>query len=778
MAVEDIFAAPAGQESGRILTLGSVINAVWSSKWLVLACILIASANSAYQSLQRVPTYTATARLLIEPAARSLLDLNQMFGGRGANAVDATQLELLRSRPFIQRVLAREQLMPERSTPSAAAAALMPAPEPAQFSFRAWWNGWTVRLSDTLRSLIGRTPTQGEDPSRLPESVRDQRLQGRINFVRGSMRIVPVSGTNLVDISWRSGDRVFATRMANGIAEEFVAYHLDTQTRIARQASDYAGAQIDRLREQLLNDDVELARLGEQLGIDTNTVQTGTQAPQNSGQLAVAQADRGQKQSHYRMIQNSSPRNLTEVANSAQVRTARQSVERLDGEYADLRRRFTDQHPEVQALLQDLEDSRRRLAAAEQTAYSAELARARSAYRAAQEFESRLRQEFNPIPAAADPATREETLAYQDLRQRVDSQREMLDTFLERRGALELQSDAQASPAAFTIRVVDPATLPNVPSGGNLTNAMFSAALIGLAIGIALALVIDFVDSTLRSPEDVTRRLNMTTLATISSLTSARKAGKSGAYSYGGKGNSYVSDELDADVPPHFIVDRAPRSTIAEEYRSLRTALLLSTAAGAPRTLLVTSSDPGEGKTTTAANLAISLAQTGKKVLIVDADMRRPRLSSIFDVGDGEGLSNYLAGSAHWRALVQETSIQNLWLLGSGPIPPNPAELFASDLDEQFLKESVEHFDMVVLDSPPVMTVVDPVILAPEVDGVLLVARARRTPHHVVAKAKARLESVDAKLLGLALNGVETPRGSYYSSAYRYRKSGTETPLA
>lgn len=777
MAVEDLFAPPTDGESGRTLTFGSVLGAIWSSKWIVLICVILASANSTYQSLQRVPVYRATSRLLIEPSSPAMLDLTQVFGRRGANAVDATQLELLRSRPFIERVIEREQLMPERSAAATAAADAPPPAAPAGLTLRARWNRATTWASDYLRAVIGRSPPTGEDPSRLPESVRDQRLQSRINFVRGSMQIVPVSGTNLVDISWRSTDRVFATRMANGIAEEFVAYHLDTQARIARQASDYAAAQIDRLRDKLLQDDVELARLGEDLGIDESVTRNGPQPAQNSGQLAAAQADRGQKEAHYRLVQNSSPRTLTEVANSSQVRQAQQQVERLDGEYADLRRRFTDQHPEVQSVSRDLEDSRRRLASAEQAAYSAELARARTAYRAAQEYESRLRQGLNLEPTSTSSATREEMLAYRDLRQRVDSQREMLDTFLERRGALDLQSDAQASPAAFTIRVVEPATLPQLPAGGNLTSAMFSAALVGLGIGILLALLIDFVDSTLRTAEDVTRRLNMTTLATISSLASARKASKSGAYTYG-QDSSYVVDDLDPNMAPHFIVDKAPRSTIAEEYRGLRTALLLSTAAGAPRTLLVTSSDPGEGKTTTATNLAISLAQTGKKILIVDADMRRPRLSSIFEVSEEEGLSNYLAGSAHWRALVQDTAINNLWLLGSGPIPPNPAELFASDLDEKFLKESLEHFDMVVLDSPPVMTVVDPIILAPETEGVLLVARAHRTPHHVVAKAKARLQSVDAKLLGLVLNGVQTRGRAYYSAAYRYRTKNAEGPVA
>jgi capsular exopolysaccharide synthesis family protein len=221
---------------------------------------------------------------------------------------------------------------------------------------------------------------------------------------------------------------------------------------------------------------------------------------------------------------------------------------------------------------------------------------------------------------------------------------------------------------------------------------------------------------------------------------------------------------LDTTLPAELVAHQQPRSVPAEEYRELRTALLLSTAGGAPRRLLLTSSQPGEGKTTTTCNLAISLAHAGKKVLLVDGDMRRPRLDGIFAKEGSPGLANYLAGSAPWQELTLDTEVPNLWLLPSGPVPPNPAELFAGDLYGQMANEVLDSFDLMLVDSPPIDPVVDALMLAQHADGIVVVVRASATPHHAVSRARRKLEEVRGRLLGIVLNQVQPTggRGGYY----------------
>jgi capsular exopolysaccharide synthesis family protein len=283
---------------------------------------------------------------------------------------------------------------------------------------------------------------------------------------------------------------------------------------------------------------------------------------------------------------------------------------------------------------------------------------------------------------------------------------------------------------------------------------------LSLVAGIGLAFLLDFLDDTVKSLEDVDRYLHIPALALIPASRNERARLLPLGSQSPGRPHETTALAMIEDV----------RSPIAESYRHLRTSLLLSSAGQPPKTILVTSSQPSEGKTTTAINTAFMLAQTGAEVLLVDCDLRRPRLHVHFDLPNGKGLTNWLSGETELDKLIQSYDKNpNLKILTSGPVPPNPAELLGSDEMRKLLKILGERFSHIVLDSPPAISFTDASILSTMVDGVVLVVHGGRSSRAVVRRAKQQLLDVGAHIFGIVLNNVKLETQDYYYSGYYSR---------
>jgi capsular exopolysaccharide synthesis family protein len=296
------------------------------------------------------------------------------------------------------------------------------------------------------------------------------------------------------------------------------------------------------------------------------------------------------------------------------------------------------------------------------------------------------------------------------------------------------------------IRVVDPAEIPRAPISPNTPNNLLAALLGGGVLAVGLAFFLEYLDNHLNNPEDVRRHLGLPFLGMI--------------------------PELFGDEAAHFSARNGVPPNFSESFRSLRTNILFSSMPEGTRTLSVTSTGPREGKTLVATNLAIGLAQTGFRVLLIDADMRRPRVHTFFDRPRQPGLSNMLVSTAVFSESVHTTGVDGLWMLPAGASPPNPAELLGTKRFSDFIASLCPQFDWVIIDTPPVMAVTDPAVVAHLTNGVLFVVGAAMTNRDAARHAVEQLERGHARFVGVVLNRVDLKHQSYYYSPYYTRAYG------
>jgi capsular exopolysaccharide synthesis family protein len=408
-----------------------------------------------------------------------------------------------------------------------------------------------------------------------------------------------------------------------------------------------------------------------------------------------------------------------------------------------------------------------------------------SEFQTALNRERSLEAEFNGQKSEAFKMNSSAVL-YNGLKVEIQNKKTLLDSLLRRESETGVEARLKGLRTS-NIRVVDRAREPVRPSSPNKKRNLILALILGLGGGVGLAFLFDFLDNSVKTSEDVERYAGLPTLGVVPkfSLEGANKA-----YSYGrrlkgrkeppqleaGTGSETAADAapfvvaleraeapLTIELVPHFF----PNSRLAESYRSIRTALLLSSADKPVKSIAVTSALPGEGKTVSVANLAITLAQSGKTVLVVDADLRRPRQHRLFKVKNTFGLTTYLTDSVPIKNVVKSTDIANLFLVNAGPIPPNPAELLGSDKMTRFIKMMGEECDFMIFDLPPMLEISDALVLGAKVDGVVLVVWGDKTSREALKKAREKLDMLKVRTLGVIINNVTLPHhGAYYYKDY------------
>ena len=569
---------------------------------------------------------------------------------------------------------------------------------------------------------------------------------------RSSLTVTPIEYTNLVNIYFRHTDPRIATDVANAIATVFRENDIREQATGSQRAEDVLAKEIVDLQARIHANEqrrINYRRsndlpLGDMEGQNFTAVRLTTY----SAQLQDAEKNRKEAEAAYQTALKTRASGdmwaIPEVQKDENVRRLREQISKLEQERASLLVNYTEQWPGVQKIDRQLARLREEL----QQAPGEIVTRMKAQYESAVQKERQLSSSYHTERGRANTQSVAE-MGLKDLNQSIETDRQNLNLYMQRLNEVKVLGPQRSD---GNVSQVEEARTPRSPIGPPRVRNIIIALLLSLGVGVGLAFLLDYLDDTLKSVEDVDRHLHLPTLALIPAPREARRL----------IGRAPAPAAAPGDATALALIEDVC-SPVAEAYRHLRTSLLLSSAGQPPKTVLVTSSQPSEGKTTTVVNIATMLAQTGADVLVLDCDLRRPRVHAHFGMPNGRGVTNYLSGESRVSDLIQTYDrLPNLKVLTSGPVPPNSAELLGSDEMRKLLYQLSEHFTHIVIDSPPAISFTDASILSTMVDGVMLVVHGGRSSRAVVRRAKQQLQDVGAHIFGIVLNNVQMGGTDYY----------------
>lgn len=730
-------------------------------RWAVLlACCLLAAIFSAVRYALTEKVYKATATIQIERKRLSLLALGQAGWLEDWWNLEyyPTQYRLLRSRGMAERVVLNLRLHEDPS-----------------FNPRA------------AQQVLQGGRAGGDSSSELAG------LAGR---VMGGLTVSPIAETQLVELSYQSTSPELASRIANGYADVFIEWGIENRTYTVGQASSFLSAQIETLRQEIEERQKQLNSFTSKSGF---TLDPAGEALVQRRQTLEQQynsvvAERISKEAAYNELRSGSGSG-SDAGSDLRAGELRADLIRLESEYQKKLAVYTEEWPEMKAMKAEIAEKKEQLKRMGAATRQEAAERARAEYQKAKREEESLESELRRL--AADARLQNgSVLEYANQTTYIETRKQLLAELVKRQSETEVASRVQTSQES-NVRVVDRAIVPGSPFKPSLQSDMSKSLIAGFLLGVLAIFLLEYLDRSVKDPEELESLLGLPTLAVIPDIDEKSRSGgmrvrygKGYSYQYGyGYGYGYNSkdperQESSTDAKGDKPIERqiellphhSPRLAVSEAYRSLRTALLLSTA-GELHTVALTSAEPGEGKTATTTNLGVVMAQLGRRVLLVDADLRRPRMHKVFRISNRTGLVTYLTAHVDENSLFTETGVPNLWVCPSGPIPPNPSELLASGRMKEFLEMVGRRFDFVLIDTPPTLPVADAVIIGTLVDGVIVCARAGVVTREDAKFCRDRLAYADLRVLGSVLNRYRTAPGRY-NKKYRYYGVYEEKPDA
>jgi capsular exopolysaccharide synthesis family protein len=565
----------------------------------------------------------------------------------------------------------------------------------------------------------------------------------------GRVQVVPVRGSRLVDVFFVSADPQFAARAVNVLAEEYVNQNLEFRLQNTDKTLQWLTDEVAKQQNVVQTSERMLAEYRENqnaLSLEDRQNIIVSRLNQVNDAAAKARTDRIQKETVYNQVVAAKDREtLSTIASNPFVQQLKARIVDLERERSRLSERYGEKYPDVQRVNAQIADAQRQL----DEEVDKNVQAIKADYQASVEAEKQFGKELDQQKEQATDLNRK-SIDYSVLQREAESNRQVYESLLQREKELRVVSNSRAN----NVRLLDRAEVPGGPFTPNTQRAWMMALLFGLGIGIAAAFAIDYLDDTVKTPEDVTWRLHLNFLGLVPKVHGERHPLLSGP------------------VPHDF----------GEAFRALRTALVASSGTDATRLIAITSTQPLEGKTTTAVNIALALAIGGARVLLIDADMRRPSLHKAMRLPNDRGLAELLSGKARMREVVQRCGDPNLLVIPAGHTPPNPSELLASDRMRAFLHQlTTGPFDWVIIDTPPVLAVTDAVVLAPLVHSVSFVVGAEMTRWRLAERAIETLQAGHPRSIAAILNRVDFDRNRYYYSRYyghQYKSYYAEAPAA
>ncbi len=736
-----------GPAANEPTQLRDYLFVILKRKWLILSLCVVVTSLVAVQMFRQPSIYQAESTVRIEQRTKNVLQTKEfVLNAQPDSNFWGTQIKLLQSPSLARQVALTLDLQHNPTFFGGQQAGVFT-------SLRRMFTGEKPKskvlpAGPTGLNVVGATQLKEQPLS--PEELAA--LEPYEDTIIGNEQVDGIVGTNLFTIKFKHTDPEMAQKVANTLAEVFASNNLERSTQNSTKAEDLLAREIADLQTKIKHDTEVLFNYAREHNLPPTTNSNLDVESQRladlSKQILEAENLRKTAQSVYESAKSAPDKfAIPEVQKSGRVTALRDRISLLKERREALRVTYTDQWPEVKRLdvvIKPLETEQDR-------AVEEVINGLKAAYEASLAHENSIRSMYNAQRGTTNQQTRDqiEMAAYS---QALETNKQYLNTLLQRQREVQVALGDKGN----EVSVENYSRVPHAPIGPARIRNIMIAFVLSLVAGIGLAFLLDFLDDTVKSLDDIDRYVHLPALAMIPASHGVRRGLKGGPMVPGGNSESTALAMID-DV----------RSPIAESYRHLRTSLLLSSAGQPPRTILVTSSQPSEGKTTTAINTAYMLAQTGADVLIIDCDLRRPRLHAQFEVSNARGLTTWLSGEKDLEGLVQVSPrTPNLKILTSGPVPPNPAELLGSEEMRRLLTHLCERYAHIIIDSPPAISFTDASILSTMVDGVMLVVHGGRSSRAVVRRAKQQLLDVGAHIFGVVLNNVRLETQDYYYQSY------------
>jgi exopolysaccharide transport family protein len=727
-------AAPGGYPAAPMQdsALREYVRVLIKSKWVVLGSVALVVGLVMISTLRSTPIYEAVGSIAInkmDPITFNLKDSSSSFDYYDPADMD-TEVRILKSDLLALQVV--RQLDLDRQ-PEFGAKSKSP--------------------SSSLELTTDALP---------PDSAMTSAALA--NF-KGSLQVSLVPNTRIIEIRYRSPDKNIAANVVNTLANTYVEQNFKTRFESTMQASDWLSKQLVDLQIKVETSQEKLVKYQKEheiLGIDEKQNITTAKLDELNRELTSAESARMEKESIYHLVQSGDSDSIAAAANvdgaargssanSALLEKLREQQADLKIQVAQLSTQFGPSYPKLAQLSSQLKEVDAQI----QSEMHKVAARLRGDYLAAVQRESMLRSALEQQKQEANKLN-ESAIEYSLLKRDVDANRTLSEGLLEKLK----EAGVTAGLRSNNFRIVDVARVPTAASGPNLLRNLGLALALGLSTGIGLAFLLEGMDNTIRTPEQAQIISALPSLGMI-------PLGSRSTKELGSRQNLALTSSKEA---VELVTQSRPRSQMAESYRALRTSLLLTFAGGPPKVILVTSALPEEGKTTTSVNSSIVLAQKGTRVLLIDADLRRPSIHKTLGMGPKVGLSNVLTGTATLQqAIIPSTILPDLFVLPAGTPPPNPAELLASTKMKNVLEELRKQYDHIVIDSPPTLSVTDAVVMSTSADAVVLVIRSGHTTKPALRRARDILLQVNARVCGVLVNAVDLSSPDYY---YHYEYQG------
>ncbi len=732
--------------NAKQIDLRDYLRVVQKHRWTIATVFCVIFVSVLLFTFTATPIYQATTRLIIEKENPKVVSFQEVMSV-DSSGLDyyQTQYKIIESRAVAREVIKRTGL--DR------VAEFNPEPEGGVFrdvlqavtGFFAWVGSFLRTDEAETAGRIGEA-----------ESERDAPL---VNAVVQRIEVTPIRNSRLVDVSFESRDPALAARAANAVARSYIDLTLETKLKATQDAMTWLTSRIEEERRKVDAAEKALLQYKERYGIitdftDSSEKITAQKLEAINQQVIQAEAQRIEAETRYRQAaaMEKNPDlldSIPEVMANEVVRKIKEMEVEVIRKRSELSKKYGGNHPQIIALQNEIDTLRRQ----KNHEIQGVIASLHTNYRTALAREQSLRASLNRQKGES-MALNQKAVEYTILKRDAERTKEMYDLLVKRFKETTVTEDIRTG----NIRVVDAAEVPRFPVKPKKTQNILLAVVVGLALGVGLAFFLEYLDNTIKIPDEIRDVLKIPYLGPVPAMAAS------------GKGNPGPEGQRDEDLVTHL----TPKSTASEAYRGIRTGILFSSADEPPQVVLVASSGPREGKTITSANIAIAMAQAGGRVLLMDCDLRRPKLHRLFSLERDRGMANLLVGRAGLDDVVIPSAVPNVDLIPSGPIPPNPSELLSSHHMKSLLDEARSRYERIIIDSPPITAVTDAVILSQMVDGVVLVVRAGETHREVIKNGIGQLRAVNARILGAILNGVDMGRDSYYYYQYYYYYYGED----